>query len=197
METELTKNIKRSLHSFKPAMNSNMRTIRYADEVWTPTGIVDVIRFEDYIANDNSYCLRINPGPAEVKYCSTKEVNGKCKIDGLQYPNPRCKGCVFKRTVHECGILTTCFEVKISYSDFKSENGHNFCGNKNYYAVPDYLYDKIKSEVEDDVGIIVYYPKTSRMVVKKESKFKEIDKELMIRLLYDSLKKWCDNKQMP
>lgn len=26
----------------------------------------------------------------------------------------------------------TCFEIKITKSDFKSENGHNFVGNKNY-----------------------------------------------------------------
>lgn len=43
METELTKKMKRGLVGFKPEMPTNMRTIRFAKEVWTPTGIVDFI----------------------------------------------------------------------------------------------------------------------------------------------------------
>ena len=47
METELTKKMKKGLASFKLEMPTNMRTPRFAEEVWTPTGIVDFIRFED------------------------------------------------------------------------------------------------------------------------------------------------------
>lgn len=51
METELTKEIKTLTHAYKPKMSCRTRskqvgrTIRYADEVWTPNGIVDSIRF--------------------------------------------------------------------------------------------------------------------------------------------------------
>lgn len=40
METELTKRIKLLTHSYKPQMSTGEvgRTIRFADEVWTPTG---------------------------------------------------------------------------------------------------------------------------------------------------------------
>ena len=48
METNLTKKMKRGLSGFKLEMPTNMRTARFAEEVWTPTGIVDFIRFEDY-----------------------------------------------------------------------------------------------------------------------------------------------------
>lgn len=53
METELTKQIKKCTHFYKPQMSVGEvgRTIRYADEVWTPNGIVDSIRFEDYVAD--------------------------------------------------------------------------------------------------------------------------------------------------
>ena len=35
--------MKCGLVGFKPEMPTNMRTIRFAEEVWTPTGIVDFI----------------------------------------------------------------------------------------------------------------------------------------------------------
>lgn len=47
-----------------------------------------------------------------------------------------------------------CVEVKITLADFKSKHGHNFVGNKNYYAVPLDLVDKIKDLVPKHVGII-------------------------------------------
>lgn len=49
-----------------------------------------------------------------------------------------------------------CFEIKISYSDFKSTAAKTFVGNYNYYLVPDTLLDKIKDEVPTNIGIYVY-----------------------------------------
>ena len=61
-ETELTKKIKAACHMFKPQLTTKMRTIRYADEVLCPNGgYVDSIRFEDYVAQDESYCLLEHP----------------------------------------------------------------------------------------------------------------------------------------
>ncbi|MBD5081849.1 MAG: hypothetical protein HDT44_08835 [Ruminococcaceae bacterium] len=181
METELTKTIKRRLRQFNPAMNSNLRTIRWSEEVWTPTGIVDQIRFEDYIERDDSFC-----GYNEY-YPETD-----CKIEGQKYPNGNCRGCVFKRNRHILGILTTCFEVKITVSDFKSANGHNFCGNYNYYVVPIGIYKAIEPLVPKDIGIIVYYSLTNRMRVRRTSSFKEVNSDDLSLLLYNALKKWVD-----
>lgn len=70
-------------------------------------------------------------------------------------------------------IITTCFEIKISKSDFKSIYGHNFVGNYNYYVIPKELYDKLNKEDFNwngrrDIGIMVYYKdsKTLRIVDK-------------------------------
>jgi hypothetical protein len=185
METELTKAIKRRLVNFRPELSSKMRTVRYADEVQTPTGFVDVIRFEDYIANNKSYCGRKtvverNPLP--------------CKIPGKSYPCKECTGCVYHKHVYEIGILTTCYEVKITVSDFKSPNGHNFHGNDNYYAVPVAIYKKILPMVSEDIGVICYYPDSGHMVIKKKCKRKGIDPELLSYLLFDALKKWVDGR---
>ena len=61
METDLTKRIKELTHRYSPKIKSQMRTIRWADEVWTPTGIVDSIRFEDYYASEEYTCPFLNP----------------------------------------------------------------------------------------------------------------------------------------
>jgi len=174
METELTKRIKKQIPKFKPAMGK-MRTIRYAEEVWTPSGIVDIIRFEDYIEKDNSFCSRA---------C--------CKVPGqtTTIEFPKCNGCVYKKSDYEIGILTTCYEVKITVSDFKSNNGHNFHGNENYYVVPIEIYESIKELVPEEVGIIVFYKNTKRMMIKKSCKTKSISSKLLNKLLYNALKKW-------
>jgi hypothetical protein len=187
METELTKAIKKRLHYFRPELSSKMRTVRYADEVQTPTGFVDVIRFEDYIANNKSYCSSEHP--------STRFIPPQpCKIPGNQFPSKECTGCVYHKHVYELGILTTCYEVKITVSDFKSPNGHNFHGNDNYYAVPVSICEKILTLVPEDVGVIGYYPDSGHMVVKKKCKRKAIDPELLNYLLYNALKKWVDGR---
>lgn len=43
--------------------------------------------------------------------------------------------------------MATCFEMKITKSDFKSKNGHNFVGNRNYYVIPKNIYPKVKEMV--------------------------------------------------
>lgn len=178
METQLTKEIKRQIRLFRPALSSSLRTIRWAEEVRTDIGYVDVIRFEDYITKDNSYCGR-----------------QQCKIEGNTFPCKQCRGCVFKKHHYDLGILTTCFEVKISVSDFKSKNGHNFHGNRNYYVVPNDIFSDINSLVPPEIGIIVFYPKSGHMTVKKESVHREIDPETLSLLLYNALKKWVDGTQ--
>ena len=197
METELTKNMKRGLVGFKPEMPTDMRTIRYAEEVWTPTGIVDFIRFEDYKEKDYSFCSLIDFD----KLCESEKkatscfANGKvykCKIEGETFPNKNCKGCVFCRRSALIGMLVTCYECKITVSDFKSKSGHNFHGNKNYYVVPVEIYQKIKDLVSENIGIIAYYPDTGSYRIKKECKFQDISHELKERLLYDAFKKWVD-----
>ena len=179
--------MKRGLAGFRPEMPTNMRTIRFAEEVWTPTGIVDFIRFEDYKEKDYSCCEY-----KEYLENTGQNKNSECKIRDKKYPNDNCKGCVFCRHGYEVGMLVTCYECKITVADFKSKNGHNFHGNKNYYVVPEEIYAKIQNIVPKDVGIIVYYPKSNNYRVKKECQFREVSHELKERLLYDALKKWVD-----
>lgn len=195
-ETALTKKIKQACVAFRPEMPTQMRTIRYAYEVKSPeSGIIDVVRFEDYISNNKSYCKRfVSNCLSELDKIILRDGVGECKIKGEQYPNKNCSGCVWYSHVYELDMMTTCFEVKISVSDFKSKNGHNFYGNKNYYAVDSRIYKEIESLVPEDIGILVYYESSGQMRCKRESKFKEISNEDKIILLYNAMKKWCDGK---
>lgn len=60
LETELTKKLKKAIHNYRAIMPTKMRTLRYADEVWTPTGIVDSIRFEDIPIKAYNGCKNLN-----------------------------------------------------------------------------------------------------------------------------------------
>ena len=40
----------------------------------------------------------------------------------------------------------TCYEIKVSVSDFKSQNGHNLVGDHNYYVLSQEVLDYIKSD---------------------------------------------------
>ena len=199
METELTKKIKKACHSYRPKLPTKMRTIRWAEEVWTPTGIVDCLRFEDYYKTDLSICPYLHPDKfkpeiIENMYASLHPI-GTCFRDGsTTIDNERCRGCVFILRGHEIGMMCTCYEVKITYADFHSPNGHNFHGNENYYVVPAELAPKIEAEVPEDIGILVWKEtnKTEGLRMYKPSGWQEVPDDVMVQLLYNAMKKWCD-----
>ncbi len=190
METPLTQTIKERLRHFRPQLNSSMRTIRWAEEVCTPTGYVDVVRFEDYVEKDESFCARLDESGPPLPYLRQEDM-GKCKIPGQSFPCDHCRGCVHRRTRHVVGMLSTCFEVKITVADFKSENGHNFHGNRNYYAVPIEICPKIEPLVSPDIGIITY-GSGGNMRLRRECVHRDVDAETTIALLYNAMKKWVD-----
>lgn len=179
METELTKKMKKCTHTYKPLMPTKMRTIRYADEVVTPSGIVDSIRFEDYVEKNLSVCRKLEKGEP-------------CK-DGYNSYGNHCSGCMYPHREYEIGMCITCFECKITLSDFKSKNGHNFHGNRNYYVVPKELISKIEDLVPDGIGILSFSKDSLRLY--KECEFREVDEKLKTELLYNAMKKWCDGAQ--
>lgn len=211
METELTKEIKTLTHAYKPKMSCRTRskqvgrTIRYADEVWTPNGIVDSIRFEDYVISRHEECMLEHYDEYDniAKRCVTyskpllPEQIGHCKIEGEHYPNKNCSGCFYcKRGVPEIGMLITAYEVKITKSDFKSKNGHNIddpsnpIGNENYYCMPKNLIPQVEDMIPDHVGILSY--QNGKLRQYKPATFLDVPDKTKILLLYNAMKKWCD-----
>jgi hypothetical protein len=106
----------------------------------------------------------------------------------------KCHGCVYRRHLWDVGMMVTCFEVKITLSDFRSRNGHNFHGNENYYCVPKELVPKIMKEVPDDIGILAYFEGERQFGLReyKLSGWHELDDSTKVFLLYNAMKKWCD-----
>lgn len=92
--------------------------------------------------------------------------------------------CIWNKRVdfmaYDKGNVFTFIEIKISLSDFKSVNGHNFFGNKNYYAIPIELYDKVEHLIPDYIGIYVLNENNElenwrKCKTQKPSKLEQID----------------------
>jgi hypothetical protein len=48
----------------------------------------------------------------------------------------------------------SCYEIKSSVDDFHSKNGHNFIGDKNYYVMPESVFENVKNEIPYFVGVL-------------------------------------------
>lgn len=195
MESELTRKIKHGLVRFKLDMPTSMRTVRFAEEVWTPTGIVDFIRFEDCKVNVESKCKLVHYQefpPAVLSAISPKFMLGECKLAGYMFPNEYCRQCVFRHDTYDVGRRITCFEVKISKDDFKSEHGHNFHGHYNYYVMPKELAHELKYDIPSHIGLISYSPNSNAYRIIKECVPQIVTPEAEALLLYNAFKKWVD-----
>lgn len=54
-----------------------------------------------------------------------------------------------------------CYEIKVSKADFRSKAHNTFCGHFNYYVMPADLYEELKNEIPEHVGVYVnheYWP---------------------------------------
>lgn len=95
-----------------------------------------------------------------------------------------------------------CFEIKISYEDFKSNAAKTFIGDYNYYLIPDTLLEKVDKEIPSYIGIYVYqttepkYRWQNRIYCHRRAKKQELkctQDELyygMIKSLYREMNKY-------
>lgn len=60
-----------------------------------------------------------------------------------------------------------CYEIKVTKSDFHSENGHNFVGTFNYYVMPHALYETLKDEIPAEIGVYTDKFKHDLTCIKK------------------------------
>ena len=79
-----------------------------------------------------------------------------------------------------------CYEIKVTKSDFHSPCHNSFVGHFNYYVLPVELYEKVKSEIPDFVGVYVFENNSTYSVKKakrKQVENLEVLKDSMIRSL--------------
>lgn len=79
-----------------------------------------------------------------------------------------------------------CYEIKVTKSDFHSHCHNSFVGHLNYYVLPECLYEEVKEEIPDHVGVYVERTGCAYSVKKakrRQPESPDVLKDSMIRSL--------------
>lgn len=169
-KTELTKEIEQAIVEWNPAQIGDIKVNKFrahhtglevpAECGTTTRGIIDAVRVSEYFGNVK---LRHICGMGRWKARTGSDLQCPDEKNVAAGDEPECEhyGCRWNGTRKEGTpqVLITCIEIKVTKSDFKSEHGHNFVGNMNYYAVPEEIYKDIEPLVPEGIGILVYLHK--------------------------------------
>lgn len=166
IEEKLDKWSPNKLVNFKPSyartqIGIHECTVTHGD---TKSGIVDYVWIADGFANERTtYKCTL---PNNIEYTNQQfrcnrhpedDFNTlKCYIE-LGVDETLCSNCVMKcRTVErDITHYIICFEIKVTVNDFYSKNGHNFVGDLNYYVLLPTVYEAVKDDIPENVGVIV------------------------------------------
>lgn len=77
-----------------------------------------------------------------------------------------------------------CYEIKVSKKDFYSKCKKTFVGNYNYYAMPKELYEEVKQDIPDYVGVV---DKLGFCLKKPKKVELKVDKEKLLISMIKSL----------
>lgn len=77
-----------------------------------------------------------------------------------------------------------CYEIKVSKADFHSKAKKTFCGHYNYYVLTSDLYNEVKDEIPNHIGVYVGGDLVKKAKKQKLSVDEQILKDSMIRSLY-------------
>ena len=77
-----------------------------------------------------------------------------------------------------------CYEIKVSKSDFHSKAKKTFIGHYNYFVLTRELYDEVKQEIPNHIGVYVGGELVKRAKKQKLSVDEQILKNSMIRSLH-------------
>lgn len=203
MKTELTRDIERCLSSYDPAKMELLEINKFrprhtffefpAVNGTTEGGLIDVVKIAEYFLTTGSHggCIfsrelkkyRTIPGN-----CNLGLVEGDEAPDRCEKADCHCNIRVAEKQEH---ILFACYEIKISRADFLSPNGHNFCGNLNYYVMPREVYDQCKKDIPAGIGAIIYWQGEFGGCLRrvKSSEYKELSDTEQKWFLMAALKK--------
>lgn len=221
-KTEMTRTIEQAILEWHPAQIGSIKINKFRGEHTalevpaecgtTAAGIVDAVRVSEYFGDmENRHICR--PARWRKDGFRGQVTCPEGKATGGTFPH-YCEetGCRWNGIVHEGKpkVLLTCFEIKVTKSDFKSQHGHNFIGNMNYYAVPEEIYKEIEPLVPDGIGILVYLHKGQYcgLRTKRKATFREMTEEDQKWLLlsvfkrvrdmdYAKYQRWLQEAQKP
>jgi hypothetical protein len=200
-KTDLTREIEKALRYYAPrelgGIKINVfrgRTTAFEVPVECGTntaGMIDCVRINEYFGDKER--VRVcrchawkRDGVRRIPINCPKGIADSDKTPEL-CDNDRCRWNIWKE-VGRPKVLIQCFEIKITKSDFKSKNGHNFVGNLNYYVIPSELYEAIKDDVPEHIGIILYL-KGGGLRRKRDATFREMTEEDQKWMILNVLKR--------
>lgn len=207
-KTQLTRDIEKALHYWNPTSYGGYRVDSFRqgfDALEVPvecgtvkSGLVDFVRVQECFTSEtkSGSCklASLTAGNTSVQQMA-KEAGCHKDTSDLKFCKEPCseRWCHFHKTNHTYTIDTiiTCVEIKISVSDFHSDHGHNFVGHCNYYAMPTELYKKVKDEIPDGVGVLLYYDGENTCGIRKkvECKPRQLSEETQKWLIMSVAKK--------
>lgn len=82
-----------------------------------------------------------------------------------------------------------CFEIKVSKADFHSKAKKTFIGHYNYYVMPSKLYEQVKDEIPNHIGVYCGSSLVKRAKRQELGVDEQILKDSMIRSLYREYEK--------
>ena len=87
-----------------------------------------------------------------------------------------------------------CFEIKVSASDFRSNNKNSFVGHLNYYVMPIELYEKVKAEIPSHIGVYASWSGNDLSCIKNPKRQElafspDVLKDSLLRSLYREYEK--------
>lgn len=92
-----------------------------------------------------------------------------------------------------------CYEIKVTKADFRSKAHNTFCGHFNYYVMPHSLYEQVKGEIPDHVGVYTdrYFPAECAKRPKRQelTEDEQVLKNSMIRSLSREVQKEIRRKR--
>ena len=210
-KTQLTRDIEAALTTYQPSafedFEINYRREQYKDFEVPVTkshiegGLVDCVWLAEGYNNHScySYCnaaRRIHTVEhltREVK-CSLTESEIRSIGANTFYPCLYDGKCFWKRQrkSKDEAVAVICFEIKVSQVDFKSPNGHNFCGNLNYYVMPTELFKQLTAQqlIPAEIGVITFNVDSKRLRIAKHCRYNpEVDMKLYNQMLHTFLNK--------
>ncbi|MGM0166705.1 hypothetical protein IGI39_001667 [Enterococcus sp. AZ135] len=91
--------------------------------------------------------------------------------------------CFFKPKATEW----RCYELKVTKADFYSKAKLSFIGHYNYFVLTEELYLKVRDDIPNEIGVLVYRPYASVEELPAEGTFFIAKKPLRTELLVDEL----------
>jgi len=94
-------------------------------------------------------------------------------------------------------MKVTCYEIKISVKDFKSNHGHNFVGNYNFYVTTREVYKKVHLLIPENIGVIIFNDKNDKYPLQRirDCRINKIDDATGKQLLFNAIRRYIRDEK--